>query len=170
VVPVNATSAVILGLLHDGAATGGDLVAAAERRLAAQGGVTRSQVYRELPQLVRDGYVDAEVCGPGKRTSQAYVITPAGRTAFAAWALAPAPADSVRSAAVLRLGFGAHLKTAQRRKIIAAAVAEHEFALAEHEQCAKDLRGEGDAFAASAAEFAVMYERAVVAWLRTYPA
>ena len=73
VVSLNSTSAVILGLLHDGAATGGDLVAAAERRLVAQGGVTRSQVYRELPQLMRDGLV--EEGHAGARTSQAYVIT-----------------------------------------------------------------------------------------------
>jgi DNA-binding PadR family transcriptional regulator len=170
-VQLNSTSAVILGLLHDGSATGGDIVAAAERRLVAQGGVTRSQVYRELPQLVRDGLVEAtsEYDVPGRRASQAYALTAAGRRAFAAWALMPATADSVRSAAVLRLGFGAHLTPAQRKEIIAAALVEHELALAEHEQRAKDIRAEGDEFAASAADFAVAYERAFLTWLRGFP-
>jgi len=168
-VPLNATSAVILGLLHDGAATGGDIVAAAGRRLAAQGGLTRSQVFRELPALVRDGLIrtESELSeAPHRRASQAYRITPAGRAAFVRWATAPTSTDTVRSAAVLRLGFGAHLKSAQCRKIVANALVEHELALAEHQQRAKDLRGEGDDFAADAADFAVVYERAVLSWLR----
>jgi DNA-binding PadR family transcriptional regulator len=166
-VSLNSTSAVILGLLHDGPAAGGDIVAAAGRRLVAQGGVTRSQVYRELPQLVRDGLLHADAADT--HTSQAYTITPAGRRAFAEWAVTPAGADSVRSAAVLRLGFATHLTAGQRNKIVADAVAEHELALAEHEQRAKDLHAEGDAFAASAAEFAVTYERAFLGWLRSVP-
>jgi DNA-binding PadR family transcriptional regulator len=168
VVSLNSTSAVILGLLHDGAATGGDLVAAAERRLVAQGGVTRSQVYRELPQLMRDGLV--EEGHAGARTSQAYVITQSGRAAFTAWATSPAAADSVRSPAVLQLAFGSLLRAPQRRKIVAQARAEHELALAEHEQRAKDLRHEGDRFAASAAQFAVVHDRAFLDWLRSFPA
>ncbi|MDT4934369.1 MAG: hypothetical protein QOK11_2261 [Pseudonocardiales bacterium] len=168
VVSLNSTSAVILGLLHDGAATGGDLVAAAERRLVAQGGVTRSQVYRELPQLMRDGLV--EEGHAGARTSQAYVITQSGRAAFTAWATSPAAADSVRSPAVLQLAFGSLLRPPQRRKIVAQARAEHELALAEHEQRAKDLRHQGDRFAASAAQFAVVHERAFLDWLRSFPA
>jgi DNA-binding PadR family transcriptional regulator len=169
--PLNATSAVILGLLHDGAATGGDIVAAAERRLVAQGGLTRSQVFRELQALVRDGLIsagdDAE-SGAG-RASRAYLLSAAGRAAFVQWATAPAGPDTVRSAAVLRLGFGAHLKPAQRRSIIAAAVAAHELALAEHERHAVELCGHGDRFAAAAAQFAVVYERAVLSWLRSAP-
>lgn len=166
--PLNATSAVILGLLHDGAATGGDIVAAAARRLAAQGGVTRSQVFRELPLLERDGLVrtGSSITTVGRRTSHAYVLTSEGRAAFAHWAAAPAGTDTVRSSAVLRLGFGAHLEAAQRRKIVANALAEHERALADHQQRAKDLRVDGDDFAADTADFAVVYERAVLSWLR----
>lgn len=169
--PLNATSAVILGLLHDGAATGGDIVASAERRLAAQGGVTRSQVYRELPALVDGGLIEVgEVArNGGRRGSQAYSITDTGRAAFTAWACAPIGNDLVRSAAVLRLGFGTHLSRTQRKRIVASARAEHELALAEHVQCAKDLRAGGDHFAAAAADFAVQYERAFLAWLGTVP-
>jgi DNA-binding PadR family transcriptional regulator len=170
-VPINSTSAVILGLLHDGEATGGEIVASAEQRLAAQGGVTRSQVYRELPTLVDAGLIEADAAPSGarRRTSQAYAITAAGRVAFAAWAQAPIGGDLVRSATVLRLGFGAHLTAAQRVQIIEAARAEHEVAFSEHVQCAKALRASGDGFAASAAEFAVEYERAFLAWLDSVP-
>jgi DNA-binding PadR family transcriptional regulator len=170
-VPLNATSAVILGLLQDGAATGGDIVAAAGRRLGAQHGVTRSQVFRELPLLLDDGLIraDADTAVPGQRASHAYLITAAGRTAFSEWAIAPSGPDTVRSGVVLRLGFAAHLWPAQRRAIIAAALIAHELALAEHEQLAKDLRGEGDAYAAVAADFAVAYERAFLGWLRSAP-
>lgn len=169
--PINATSAVILGLLHDGDATGGELVAAAERRCAAQGGITRSQVYRELPGLERDGLVEPSRSGPGgPRGGHAYSITVAGRTAFAVWAAAPMGPDLVRSAAALRLGFGAHLSRAQRRRIVASARADHEHALAEHQQRAQLHRATGDAFAAAAADFAVAYERAFLAWLDTVDA
>jgi DNA-binding PadR family transcriptional regulator len=167
-VSLNSTSAVILGLLHDGAATGADLVNSAQRRLVAQGGVTRSQVYRELPQLVRDGLVEAGQAGG--RASQPYTITPSGRDAFAAWATGPVAVDTVRSSAVLRLVFGSLLKAPQRRRIVAQAIAEHELALAEHEQRAAELNSAGDRFAASAAEFAVAYERAFLGWLRAFPA
>jgi len=110
---LNSTSAVILGVLHDGAATGGEIVTAASRRLTAQGGVTRSQVYRELPGLARDGYIKAGK--EGARSSHPYAITAAGRKVFAQWASGSNGSDSVRSQAVLRLGFGAHLSTKQRR-------------------------------------------------------
>lgn len=161
----------ILGLLHEGAATGGDIVALAERRLAAQGGVTRSQVYRELPVLVQRGLVElAPADDPGcRRGSQSYAITDFGRAAFAGWSEAPVPTDHVRSAAVLRLGFGAYLSPYQRRRIVESARAERELALAEHEQWVKDLRSDGDEFAAVAAQFAVDYDRAFLAWLDKVP-
>jgi DNA-binding PadR family transcriptional regulator len=169
-VPLNATSAVILGLLHNGPLSGGDIVAEAELRLAAQGGVTRSQVYRELPGLDREGLVALDDSSdPGRRASQAYAITTEGRSAFVSWALAPISADQVRSGTVLRLGFGAHLGAAVRHSIVESAIVDHELALAEHEQCAKNLRESGDEFAAAAAEFAVVYERAFLSWLHSVP-
>lgn len=169
--PLNSTSAVILGLLHEGSASGGDIVASAERRLAAQGGVTRSQVYRELPLLVTAGLIETGPVarGSGRRSSQAYAITVLGRNAFADWAGGPAGNDHVRNATVLRLGFGLHLSPAQRARIVEAARVEHQLALAEHEQCVKELRARGDCFAAAAADFAVQYERAFLSWLATVP-
>ncbi len=165
--PLNSTSAVILGVLHDGAATGGEIVAAASRRLAAQGGVTRSQVYRELPTLAETGYIKAGQ--EGARASQPYSITAAGRRAFRAWASAGNGADSVRSHAVLRLGFGAHLTPDQRATIVAEARAEHQAALAAHKSSAAELKRLGDTFGSVTAQFGIAYERAMLKWLETVP-
>ncbi len=164
---LNSTSAVILGVLHDGAATGGEIVAAASRRLAAQGGITRSQVYRELPTLARDGYVRAGK--EGARASHPYSITAAGRKAFAQWASGANGSDSVRSLAVLRLGFGAHLTASQRKAIVVAAREQHQTVLAAHRRDATALKKAGDVYGAAAVEFAVAYERALIKWLDSIP-
>ena len=70
---VNPTAAALLGLLHEGPMTGGQLMAAAERRLAPYWSMTRSQVYRELPVLAERGFV--RLGKPGPRMSQPYAIT-----------------------------------------------------------------------------------------------
>src|ERR1044071_3410651 len=80
---VNATAAALLGLLHDGPMTGGQLMDAAPKRLGAVWSMTRSQVYRELPALASSGYV--KLGKPGARSSQPYAITPAGKRAFVRW-------------------------------------------------------------------------------------
>ena len=69
-VPVNATAAAILGLLHNGPMTGGELVAAAGERFGGFFSVTRSQVYRELPALAEAGLL--RLGKLGARASQQY--------------------------------------------------------------------------------------------------
>jgi DNA-binding PadR family transcriptional regulator len=165
---LNSTSAVVLGVLHDGPATGGAIVAAASRRLAAQGGVTRSQVYRELPVLAAAGFIRAGK--EGARSSQPYAITASGRRAFQVWATSGDGGDSVRSSAVLRLGFGAHLTAEQRSQIIALARDEHRLALAQYRNAVAELQASGDLFGTATAQFAVAYERAMLRWLDSVPA
>src|SRR6476661_5973993 len=75
--PVNSTAAALLGLLHSGPMTGGQLVAAATERFGAFFSVTRSQVYRELPTLTDAGLLRLGEQGP--RASQQYVVTTAGK-------------------------------------------------------------------------------------------
>ena len=75
--PVNATAAALLGLLHDGPMTGGQLVAAAGEQFGSFFSVTRSQVYRELPGLAEAGLLRLGKQGP--RASQQYAITAAGQ-------------------------------------------------------------------------------------------
>jgi DNA-binding transcriptional ArsR family regulator len=73
VTELNATAAALLGLLHEGPATGGQLVSAARDRFGSFFSVTRSQVYRELPALADAGLVRLGKQGP--RSSQQYLGT-----------------------------------------------------------------------------------------------
>ena len=75
-VSVNATAAALLGLLHDGPMTGGELVAAAGEQFGPFFSVTRSQVYRELPALADAGLLKLGMGGAG--ASEQLRITAAG--------------------------------------------------------------------------------------------
>jgi DNA-binding PadR family transcriptional regulator len=165
---VNATAAALLGLLHDGPMTGGQLMTAAQKRLGAYWSMTRSQVYRELPALAEAGYV--KLGKPGARSSQPYSITPAGKRAFTKW-LAEEPArEAVRSPVALRAAFGKHQSATQLKTAYAQATAYHTGALNEAREAVKELKRDGDEHGASALEFAVGYHRAALAWLKSAPA
>lgn len=164
---LNSTAAALLGLLHEGPMTGGDLVAAADQRFGAFWSLTRSQVYRELPALADAGYVKAGKAGP--RASQPYSVTAAGRKAFASWLSEPAGADHPRNPVLLRLGFGGRHNKTQLRRLVEDARAEHEAKLAAYRAAVSKLRKEGDAFATATAEFGVAYERAFLKLLDNLP-
>ena len=117
---VNATAAALLGLLHDGPATGGELIAAAHASYGGYFGLTRSQVYRELPALADAGLL--RLGKQGARASQQYVVTAAGRKAFKAWlAGGGGEHDAVRSPLVLRLVHSEKLAPAQRLELVESA-------------------------------------------------
>ncbi|MDT7565313.1 MAG: hypothetical protein QOG76_3937, partial [Pseudonocardiales bacterium] len=113
---VNATAAALLGLLHAGPMTGGQLVAAAEERYGAFFSVTRSQVYRELPGLAESGLLRLGVRGP--RASQQYVLTPAGRRAFKSWLTTGEGSDQLRSPLILRILHAGSLTVRQRGALV----------------------------------------------------
>ena len=164
---INPTAAALLGLLHDGPMTGGQLMSAAQKRLAPYWSMTRSQVYRELPALAAAGYV--KLGKPGPRSSQPYSITPAGKRAFARW-LAEEPArDLVRNPLALRVAFGRHQSATQLKTAYEHATAYHTAALNEAREAARELRRDGDEHAAAALEFAVGYHKAALSWLKTAP-
>jgi DNA-binding PadR family transcriptional regulator len=164
---VNPTAAALLGLLHDGPMTGGQLMAAAQRRLGPYWSMTRSQVYRELPVLASAGYV--RLGKPGARSSQPYAITPAGKRAFVKW-LAEAPArEALRNPVALRVAFGAQQSGEQLQQMYAAAAEQHTAALAQVREQAKEARKAGDEFNAASLDFAVAYHRATLTWLKNAP-
>jgi DNA-binding PadR family transcriptional regulator len=147
--------------------TGGQLMAAAEKRLGPFWSMTRSQVYRELPALADAGYV--KLGKPGPRSSQPYAITAAGRRAFSRW-LSDAPGrDAVRNPIALRVAFGGQHSAAQLRQLYAGANEYHTAALASAREQARDARKAGDDHGAAALEFAVAYHRAALSWLKTAP-
>lgn len=136
---LNATAAALLGLLHEGPATGGELVAAAAERFGAFFSVTRSQVYRELPALTDAGLLRLGKQGP--RSSQQYAITAAGKKEFKSWlATEPGP-DHLRSPLILRLVHAERLTARQRENLIDSARAEYTERLRVARASAKDAEG-----------------------------
>ncbi|MGB9377178.1 MAG: PadR family transcriptional regulator [Mycobacteriales bacterium] len=158
---LNSTAAALLGLLHQGPMTGGELVAAAEARLGAFWSVTRSQVYRELPVLADRGYL--RLGKTGARSAQPYAITAAGKKAFSRWLSIEPGRDHQRNQVLLRTSFGSLHTAAQRRRLFAAQRKLHEEKLAslrDQARAAKD-----DPYAKATLDFAVTYERALTKWL-----
>lgn len=158
---LNSTAAALLGLLHEGPMTGGDLVARAETRLGAFWSITRSQVYRELPVLAERGYL--RLGKTGARSAQPYAITAAGKKAFTRWLSQEPGRDHQRNQVLLRTSFGSLHTAAQRRRLFAAQRQLHEeklAALREQARAAKD-----DPYAKATLDFAVTYERALLKWL-----
>ena len=164
---VNATAAALLGLLHEGPMTGGQLMGAAERRLGAYWSMTRSQVYRELPALAEMGFV--KLGKPGPRASQPYSITPAGKRAFARWLGEEPGAESLRNPVALRVAFGAHHGATALKDLYAQATEAHNNALNEIKEQARQAKADGDNYGAAALEFAVSYHKAALAWLKAVP-
>lgn len=164
---INATAAALLGLLHEGPMTGGQLMAAAQRRLGAYWSMTRSQVYRELPALATAGFV--KLGKPGARSSQPYSITPAGKRAFSRWLAEPAGREALRNPIALRIAFGGQQTGAQLQQVYAQAGEYHTAGLAEAREQAKEAKRNGDEFAAASLEFAAAYHKAALAWLKTVP-
>ena len=165
---LNSTSAALLGLLHDGPSTGGQLVTQADQRLGPLWTLTRSQVYRELPVMASRGYVRAGK--PGPRASLTYIISASGRRAFAAWLASPLEADHPRNPLLLRLGFGAQHSRSELRRMVGEAKEQHAASLDLHRETVSRLKkADADPFAMAAAECGVSYEKALLKWLGTIP-
>lgn len=161
---VNSTAAALLGLLHAGPMTGGQLIAAAGERFGSFFSVTRSQVYRELPTLAEAGLLKLGKQGP--RASQQYAVTPAGRRSFTAWLAAGAGVDALRSPLVLRLLHAGSLTVRQRTELLGVSRA----AYAERLEAARAAaRGEADPHRKAVADFAVAHTRAMLRLLDAIP-
>jgi DNA-binding PadR family transcriptional regulator len=130
---LNATAAVLLGLLElgpapategfggDDAMSGWQLHETVRASVGAFWNVTRSQIYVELERLAAAGLVE-ELQDGGPRRQRRYVITDAGRRAFAAWiavlAREPARADQLRSPLTLLVFFGEHVPAPLLRRAL----------------------------------------------------
>ena len=161
---LNATAAALLGLLHDGPQTGGQLVAAARDRFGSFFSVTRSQVYRELPGLATEGLVRLGKQGP--RASQQYVITAAGKKAFKAWLGGDAGPDHLRSPLILRLVHASALTGKQRAALVETAKRAYGD---EHEAARTAARSADDPYAKAIAEYGVARAKAALKLLDAIP-
>ena len=162
--PVNATAAALLGLLHEGPMTGGQLVAAAIEHYGSFFSVTRSQVYRELPGLAEGGLLRLGKQGP--RASQQYAITAAGRRAFKSWLINGGGSDALRSPLVLRLLNAGSLTVKQRAELVGASRTVYAARLSAARSAA---RGETDPYRKAVADFTVGHLRAMVKLLDAIP-
>jgi DNA-binding PadR family transcriptional regulator len=161
---VNATAAALLGLLHSGPMTGGQLVTAATERFGAFFSVTRSQVYRELPVLAEAGLLKPGE--PGPRASRKYAITAAGKRSFKAWLAAGGGADSLRSPLVLRLLHAGTLTAKQRAELVTTSRAAYGERL---DAVRAVARGESDPYRKAVADFTVAHTRAMLKLLDAIP-
>lgn len=161
---LNATAAALLGLLHDGPATGGQLVASAEERFGAFFSVTRSQVYRELPALAKEGLVRLGKQGP--RSSQQYAITAAGKKAFKGWLATDAGPDHLRSPLILRLVHAGTLTAKQRAALVDNARATYSQELDEAKAAVKAA---DDPYVKAVAEFGQAHARAALKLVDAIP-
>ena len=165
VTELNATGASLLGLLHEGPATGWDLLEQARRGLARFWNMTSSHVYRELKTLETRGLVRAGA--PGPRDRRPFSITRSGRSAFAHWIRQEPAHEQMRIPLLVTLWFAKHLDDATLAGFLDDHRTEHEHRLAEY-------RGFIDAVAASdtadphvgaVVEFGIAYEEAFLGWL-----
>ena len=161
---VNATAAALLGLLHSGPMTGGQLVAAAGERFGSFFTVTRSQVYRELPVMAEAGLLRLGKQGP--RASQQYVITAAGKRAFKGWLQHGSGGDALRSPLVLRLLHAGSLTVKQRAELVSTSREVYTARLAEARAAAK---AETDPYRKAVADFTASHTRAMVKLLDSIP-
>lgn len=159
---LNATAAALLGLLHDGPQTGGQLVAAARERFGSFFSVTRSQVYRELPALADAGLV--RLGKQGARSSQQYVITAAGKKAFKGWLTGEPGPDHLRSPLILRLVHADTLTIKQRAALIESAKQAY---TAEHDAARASVRAANGAYSKAIAEYGVARAKATLKLLDT---
>ncbi len=163
-VPVNATAAAILGLLHAGPMTGGELVAAAGEQFGGFFSVTRSQVYRELPALAEAGLL--RLGKLGARASQQYRITAAGKRSFKAWLAGPGGVDALRSPLVLRLLHAGTLSADDRAQLVGASRVAYTDRLKAAQEAAGEL---DDPYARAVADFTIAHLEAMLALLDAIP-
>ncbi|WP_031468737.1 PadR family transcriptional regulator [Sciscionella sediminilitoris] len=161
---LNATAAALLGLLHDGPRTGGELISAAGERFGAFFSVTRSQVYRELPALAEAGLVREGKQGP--RSSQQYLITAAGKKAFKSWLTEEPGPDHLRSPLLLRIAHADALTQKQRSALVEQAKARY---AGEQEAAKAAARAADGPYAKAIAEFANAQNKALLKLLDSIP-
>jgi DNA-binding PadR family transcriptional regulator len=164
---LNATQASLLGFLHDGPATGWDLIEEVRLGLARFWNVTSSHVYRELKTLETRGLVHAGE--PGPRDRRPFSITDAGRRAFADWIRREPAQEQMRVPLLVTLWFAKHLDATTLATFLENHRAEHERRLEEYRGFVDATRESQsvdiDPHVGAVIDFGIAYETAFLDWL-----
>jgi DNA-binding PadR family transcriptional regulator len=164
--PINPTSASLLGFLYWQPMSGGEIVSAVEASVGHFWNVTRSQIYRELQALAVNGLVELGEVGPRRRAP--YGITDRGREAFLAWLeIDPGP-DVIRSPFLLKFFFGALLSEETLRRFVGTARPQHEQALEYYRNLLPTIV-RSDPAPAHVVRFAITFEEGILNWLDAIP-
>jgi DNA-binding PadR family transcriptional regulator len=129
----NNSRFVILGFLVDRAKSGYDIRKAIEASMGNFWNESFGQIYPALKELEAEGLVrKAEGPQSSRARRQAYLITPAGRSALEQWVRTPAGPHTYRVETLVKLFFAPLVGPAEARAHIARFKAEHRALLAKY--------------------------------------
>jgi DNA-binding PadR family transcriptional regulator len=161
--PLKTSSYLVLGLIRGGFTSGYAIRATIEgMRMSMYWGASFAQIYSELAQLERDGYISGREDPQGGRQRTAYELTRQGEEAFMTWMKSPElPRMEVRDEGIMRLGFGDHLSPEEGLELLArlrarAELSEREFR-EEMMPLADSVREHGWHYAATVAQLGAEY-------------
>lgn len=162
---INSTAASLLGFLHSGPMSGAEIVRRVQESIGYFWNVTRSQVYRELQSLEREGLTRAADTGPRDRVR--YETTAEGRAVFAQWLREEPEHELTRHAFLLKTFFSAQLPVSRLREMVRAHREGHAARLATYEaDWKKDI---ADEHRRQVLRFGIEYERMVLRWIDELP-
>jgi DNA-binding PadR family transcriptional regulator len=165
---LNATSASLLGFLHETPMTGWDLVGIAQERIGDFWSLTQSQVYRELAAMAADGLIEAGE--RGARDRRPYSITEAGREAFRAWVGRMPDDETIRFPLLLFVMFGQHVPPGWLAEVVAHHRQIHADRLAAYQRMMDEaVRDGADPYRTAPLDYGVRYERAALSWFDALP-
>lgn len=161
---VNATAGTILGFLHDGPATGWDLQQRMARSVGNFWNTTRSQVYRELGALERDGLVERDG-EPGPHDRSPFRLTRPGRAVFRRWVARDLDAEPRRVPVLLATFFADHLPPGRLAELLDDHRAEIEAELAVYLDVKEAGVLAGAPAIAATLEYGIRNAEMVIAWI-----
>ncbi len=157
--------AALLGLLASEPMTGYELMQTFDQSLAHVWSAKHSQIYPELAKLQAAGLIRQTESGP--RGSKRYAATPEGVEAVRRWLRAPAPSESVRSEALLRVFFLWLLSPDEARAYLAESARQHRARLDRYRHIATFIHedeGAGERWSRIALEAGIRYEQMRADW------
>ncbi|MBX7433897.1 PadR family transcriptional regulator [Mycobacterium sp. Y57] len=165
--PFNATSAALLGFLHAGPMSGWDLMQTADATIGAYWTITRSQIYRELAVLEREGFVESG--DAGRRERRPYTITQRGRESFCEWVNTSPPLEQIRFPLLLTIAFGEHVEPRNLAEFVTAHKQLHQNRLHDYRQRVEELGDTAVPFSRATLDFGIRYEQAILEWFQELP-